>query len=212
MERGMPEAAPSSSSVAVLEAQPLMLAAIADALEHADYNVVARTSDAKSFVELVQRTQPLIAVVGADRARLDDHQLLVALRAVSGGVKVVVYGAEDQSAALRSLESGADAFVTKTAPMEDLLFALRQLSQRSIYLKNSRPGGRQPPPDSRRLPELTAREQEILRLAAMGMTNSEIAEDTGVALQTVKFHLSNTYRKLRVTNRAQAVRKFLSDE
>ena len=53
---------------------------------------------------------------------------------------------------------------------------------------------------------LTTRELEILRLAAQGMTNGRIARELWVTEQTVKFHLSNTYRKLDVANRTEASR------
>jgi len=53
---------------------------------------------------------------------------------------------------------------------------------------------------------LTAREVEILRLAAQGMTNSRIARELWVTEPTVKFHLTNTYRKLGVANRTEASR------
>jgi DNA-binding NarL/FixJ family response regulator len=53
---------------------------------------------------------------------------------------------------------------------------------------------------------LTSRELEILRLTAQGLTNGRIARELWVTEQTVKFHLSNTYRKLGVTNRTEASR------
>jgi DNA-binding NarL/FixJ family response regulator len=53
---------------------------------------------------------------------------------------------------------------------------------------------------------LTPRELEILRLVAQGMTNGQIARQLWVTEQTVKFHLSNTYRKLGVANRTEATR------
>ena len=53
---------------------------------------------------------------------------------------------------------------------------------------------------------LTTRETEILALAAQGFTNGRIARELWITEQTVKFHLSNTYRKLGVTNRTEASR------
>ena len=53
---------------------------------------------------------------------------------------------------------------------------------------------------------LTDRELEILRLVAEGHTNGRIARELWVTEQTVKFHLSNTYRKLGVANRTEASR------
>ena len=53
---------------------------------------------------------------------------------------------------------------------------------------------------------MTARELEVLRLAADGATNGDIAHKLWVTEQTVKFHLSNVYRKLNVANRTEASR------
>ena len=71
--------------------------------------------------------------------------------------------------------------------------------QRRAPLREPRGGGRRPCP-------LTARELEILLLAAEGHTNGQIARELWVTEQTVKFHLSNTYRKLGVANRTEASR------
>jgi len=57
---------------------------------------------------------------------------------------------------------------------------------------------------------LTKREQELLSALAEGRTNGQIAEDLGISLNTVKFHLKNLYGKLSVRNRAQAVATFLT--
>jgi DNA-binding CsgD family transcriptional regulator len=54
--------------------------------------------------------------------------------------------------------------------------------------------------------ELTKREREILKLAAEGYSNAQLAGMLWVTEQTVKFHLSNTYRKLNVSNRTEAAR------
>jgi DNA-binding CsgD family transcriptional regulator len=55
-------------------------------------------------------------------------------------------------------------------------------------------------------PDLTRRELEILRLVAEGLSNAELAKMLWVTEQTVKFHLSNIYRKLNVSNRTEASR------
>ena len=62
------------------------------------------------------------------------------------------------------------------------------------------------PPRPGVAPRLTRRELEILRLAAEGYSNAQLAQMLWVTEQTVKFHLSNIYRKLRVSNRTEASR------
>jgi LuxR family transcriptional regulator, maltose regulon positive regulatory protein len=56
---------------------------------------------------------------------------------------------------------------------------------------------------------LSARETQVLELGARGMTRGEMAEQLGVTVSTVKFHLASAYRKLGVTNRSQAVARLL---
>ena len=63
-----------------------------------------------------------------------------------------------------------------------------------------------PSPDLRPEP-LTERETDVLRLAAQGLTNKQIALALAISEHTVKFHISAIYAKLRVSNRAEAVRK-----
>jgi DNA-binding NarL/FixJ family response regulator len=58
---------------------------------------------------------------------------------------------------------------------------------------------------------LTAREQQVLECTARGLTNAEIARELYVTTHAVKFHLLAIYRKLGVTNRTQAVARYLSD-
>jgi DNA-binding NarL/FixJ family response regulator len=108
-----------------------------------------------------------------------------------------------------ALEAGAAAYVLKSAHPDDLASAVRQAFGHSMYL--APPGGRQPrglsaSVASSALAELTKRERQILALAAEGHSNAQLAKMLWVTEQTVKFHLSNTYRKLDVANRTEAAR------
>src|SRR5262249_2595781 len=103
----------------------------------------------------------------------------------------------------------ASAYCVKSADPEDLAAAIRQSFEHSIYLAS----GRFPTPAPEAVwdgqvgaQELTRREREILQLVAEGHSNSQLARMLWVTEQTVKFHLSNIYRKLNVTNRTEASR------
>ena len=96
----------------------------------------------------------------------------------------------------------------KTAHPDDLASAIRQAFEHSVYLAGARPVHTaapkpQPGDDSR---GLTRRELEILQLVAEGHSNAQLAKMLWVTEQTVKFHLSNIYRKLDVANRTEASR------
>src|SRR5581483_5046404 len=95
---------------------------------------------------------------------------------------------------------GATAFCTKAAEPDDLAVAIRQSFSRSIHLVSVSSGSVDARPQALRIsdddPELTRREVEILQLVSEGHSNSQVARMLWVTEQTVKFHLSNIYRKL----------------
>jgi DNA-binding NarL/FixJ family response regulator len=101
-----------------------------------------------------------------------------------------------------AFEAGASAVVSKTVHPVALGTLLREIVASNVVHRPRRPRTAAISADC----PLTVRELEILRLAARGMTNGRIARELWVTEQTVKFHLSNTYRKLGVTNRTEATR------
>jgi len=105
-----------------------------------------------------------------------------------------------------ALAAGASTFVVKTAHPDDLGAAVRQTFEHSVYLAGGRAVAQPRPRDIEPAADLTRRELEILRLVAEGHSNAGLAKMLWVTEQTVKFHLSNIYRKLDVANRTEASR------
>jgi DNA-binding NarL/FixJ family response regulator len=134
--------------------------------------------------------------------------LLERARAVNTGVKCIVLSdTDDPSERDHAFRSGATAYCVKHAAADDFAVALRQAFAPTIYLAPVDPPGKAAwIAASTRPSPLTKREAEILRLAADGRSNSQIAKMLWVTEPTVKFHLSNVYRKLGVTNRTEASR------
>lgn len=101
-----------------------------------------------------------------------------------------------------AFDAGAEAVISKSVHPVALGTLLREIVLGRVV---HRPRRERAAAAAEECP-LTSRELEILRLAAQGMTNSRIARELWVTEQTVKFHLSNTYRKLGVANRTEASR------
>lgn len=103
----------------------------------------------------------------------------------------------DDDHVAESLGAGMAAHLPKTTPLDDLPALIRQttLGAEVRPASSGAPAMRTP---------LTTRERDVLRLAARGLSNSDIGRELFVTEQTVKFHLSNIYRKLGVHNRTQA--------
>jgi DNA-binding NarL/FixJ family response regulator len=107
----------------------------------------------------------------------------------------------DDQTVTEIFEAGADAVISKTVHPVSLATLLREIS-RDAVVHRFRTVTKAAATDC----PLTDRELEILRLVAQGHTNARIARELWVTEQTVKFHLSNTYRKLGVANRTEASR------
>ena len=110
---------------------------------------------------------------------------------------------EDEAVA-RAIDAGVDACVSKTTHLPSLGTSFTRSwsgtsSARCLARSAMEPRGAADD-------DLTAREREILQLVSDGLTNGQIARELWVTEQTVKFHLSNVYRKLGVSNRTQASR------
>jgi DNA-binding NarL/FixJ family response regulator len=102
----------------------------------------------------------------------------------------------------QAFEAGAQAVVSKTVHPVSLGTLLREISHGNVVHRFERRPAAVVEDDC----PLTDRELEILKLVAEGHTNGRIARELWVTEQTVKFHLSNTYRKLGVANRTEASR------
>jgi DNA-binding NarL/FixJ family response regulator len=121
---------------------------------------------------------------------------------------VVLAEAFDQGESEAALAAGAFAYILETTHPADIRAAIRQGFQTSVFLGSGQTAqrGSDTPISPEGRERLTNREQEILGLVAEGRSNGEVARILWVTEQTVKFHLSNIYRKLGVANRTEAGR------
>lgn len=166
---------------------------------------MARTRSTAHVVELVRKLKPDLVVTETGDSPVGDY--VRALREANPSTRVIVLTAEESTSTVEAaLEAGAVAYVIKTALPDDFTVAVRQAFSHSVFLPatNGKASAHVEPAQPRH--ELTRREQEILILVAAGESNASVAKQLWVTEQTVKFHLSNIYRKLEVANRTEASR------
>ena len=201
-------------SAVILDRHPLWLDAMGKLLEGMGVEVVGRTTYSDRAVTLVGEHCPDLLVAGLEVS--DDNQVACIRQAKESHRElkaVVVADTTDLGVIQAVFAAGASVYCAKTAGREDLAVAIRQAMQRTIYLRgelqgearHSSPAATQAQTGSAAR-ELTRRELEILRLVAEGHSNGQLAKMLWVTEQTVKFHLSNIYRKLEVANRTEASR------
>ena len=196
-------------SAVIADPHPLWLDAVEQVLNRIGITVVGRTTSLKEAVSLVRDLAPdiLITEIASSDGQLGGISLLEEVDQIDGVKSVVLSLHYEPRHIDAALAAGAAAYVIKTAHPDDLASAIRQAFDHSIYLSASSVATR----SSREAaeddgPGLTRRELEILQLVAEGHSNAQLARMLWVTEQTVKFHLSNVYRKLGVANRTEASR------
>jgi DNA-binding NarL/FixJ family response regulator len=209
-------------SAVLLDRHPLWLDALDKLVAEQGIEVVGRATGGDEAVAMIEEHRPDVFIAGVDARRSDDNACLRKASDMHPGLKsIVVADDADPEAIAAAFEAGASVYCVKAAEQEDLASAIRQAFERSIYIASgpvlksvAAPRTAEAESAAR---ELTRRELEILRLVAEGHSNSQLARMLWVTEQTVKFHLSNIYRKLDVANRTEAGRwaqrnGLLSDE
>jgi DNA-binding NarL/FixJ family response regulator len=190
----------------LVDPHPLWLDAVQEVLHRSSVEVVGRSGSTKAGIVLVDEHRPDLLVTEIADADVTDY--IGRVRGVSPSTKVVVLTAvEDRDVVDAGLRAGATAYVIKTALADDFASAVRQAFSHSVYLPAPNADGarRDPSPQpTDGAHDLTRRELEILRLVAEGASNVEVARKLWITQQTVKFHLSNIYKKLAVANRTEA--------
>lgn len=196
--------------ITIVDDDPLVRLALRAVLTtEPGWQVVAEAGDGTSALEVVRRDQPDLVLMDIRMPGIDG---LEATRRIVNGdtaTKVVVLTTfEVDEYVFEALRAGASGFVLKRTPPAELVEALRTVAsgeclvfpastRRVVERFTARTGDA--------LPQLSPREQDILRLLAKGRSNTEIAEELVVSLETVKSHVAAVLLKLDVRDRTQAV-------
>ena len=193
----------------VVDDDPGWLDAVKPVLASAGVELIGGTTSSRSTVTLVRKLRPSLLVIGlrTPPGEPDGISLVGPALAVHDALKVIVASSTPAPADVdAAFHAGACAFVVRSAQPEDLAATIRVAFSGTVFIGARHPNGVVPVPGREPLGRLTSREREILQLVSEGHTNAELAHMLWVTEQTVKFHLSNIYRKLNVSNRTEASR------
>jgi DNA-binding NarL/FixJ family response regulator len=198
----------SALKVLVADDHPLILQGLRRTLEACDdIDVVGEARSGDEVVPLVERRRPDVVLLDMRMPGLESVECIRQIKESWPDVKTVVLSASEDRATIDSaVRAGASAYVLKSVNALDIPALVRQVAAGYTRYHSPAEEDERDGTAADDVPALTDRESTILSAVASGKTTKAISSELWVSEHTVKFHLTNIYRKLGVSNRSGAVR------
>lgn len=177
-----------------------------------DMLVVGEASDGTSAMVLIEQRSPDVVVMDINLNGAIDISSTERIKRIWPHIQIVAFSMHNEVQVIRRmLKAGATAYLTKSAPYDELLNAIRAVARGDVYydrdvlgvMTDSLTQGFEDEADD---VNLSARESEVLYFVSKEFTNQEIAERMDISLRTVETHKRNLIKKLRVKNVVGLVR------
>jgi DNA-binding NarL/FixJ family response regulator len=205
----VPEMVSAAVRVLLADDHPVLIAGIRRVLEgNENIEIVGEAHSGPEVLALIERRRPQLVLLDLRMPGVNGTDCIERIRQRWPQVKTVVLSAcADQASINGALHAGASAYVIKSVSQSDIAALICQTARGTVFRSAPVLGTVGVAIDRENQdPPLTEREHEILKAVASGLTTAAISKDLWVSEHTVKFHLTNIYRKLGVANRAGAVR------
>jgi DNA-binding NarL/FixJ family response regulator len=201
--------------VLVVDDDPLVRSALRLMLGgQPDLEVIGEAADGRAGVALARAERPDVVLMDIRMPVLSGLEATRALHADPQPPRVIVLTTFDADEhVMGALAAGADGFVLKDTPPQEIVDAIRRVaagdpmlspSVTATLIRQVRGSGDDRSTDARRrLAGLTERESEVAIAVGRGLSNAEIAAELFLSVPTVKAHVSRLFDKLQVTNRVQ---------
>ena len=204
---------PRPCRIVVIDDHPIFLDGLARCLDaEPDLHVVGRLEGGAFVPDTIAALAPDLVLTDFELPGANGVEVTRRLRAALPALRVVILTAfADPDLVFAAMRAGAAGYLLKHTPAVELLAAVRRIAAGEHVLS---PGlatrflrefqTRQPASRDARLAQLSAREEEVLKLLATGETNRQIARRLYVSEETVKSHVTSIFRKLEVSDRTRA--------
>ena len=196
----------------VADDHPAVLEAVAEFLVQGGIEVIAQARDGEEALERIEQRKPQVALVDVRMPKLGGIELTRRAQRSAPETSILLYtGYGDRALLTEALDAGVRGFVLKEAPMDDLLRAVQSVATGGTYVDPVLAGTLAASSIGNKLPELTQRERDVLRLLADGLANEEIGKRLFISAETVRTHVRKAMDKLDADTRTQAVARALRD-
>ena len=203
----------SDARVVLVDDHTLVRAGVRRILEgQPGIEVAGEFGDGESALAAMARLDANVLVLDLTLPGLDGFEVLRRVKASRPGIKVLVLTMHaSPEYAARAIEDGADGYLLKDSAVNDLVAAIHAVGEDRVYYSPEVQRGlgealRARRAGSRALDQLTARERDVLRLIALGLSTKEIASRLDIGARTVETHRANLMRKLELKSVALLTR------
>jgi NarL family two-component system response regulator LiaR len=189
-------------------------------VKEADMEVVAEAANGAEAIKLAGSTRPDVAIVDINMPEVDGIEATRQIKQLYPGIAVLILSAYDDDQFVFSLlEAGAAGYLLKSVRGQEIINAVRQVYSGESVLHPAiarkvlnrfvpAPGKTT---EQKSFEALSEREMEVLKLAAKGLSNQDIADDLCLSLRTVQAHLGHIFNKMQVSSRTEAVVRALKE-
>lgn len=200
----------STYNCLVADDHPAVLEAVCLYLEDNGVNIVGRAETGTDALEKIATLKPQVALLDVRMPELGGIEIARQAVRKSPDTSIILYtGYGDRALLTEALDAGARGFVLKEAPLDDLLRAVKVVAGGGTYVDPVLAGVLASAAATDKLPALTQREREVLRLLADGLSNEEIGKELFISPETVRTHVRKAMNKLDADTRTQAVARAL---
>jgi len=186
---------------------PAILSAVARFFDdEEDIEIVGRASDGEEALHLIEVRGPDVAILDVQMPKLTGIEVARRLTETNARTTTILYtGFPERALLLEALDAGARGFLLKEGPLTDLARAVRTVAGGGTFVDASLAGFLAGPEATARVPGITKREREVLRLLADGMRNEQVGLELSISPLTVRTHVKKAMEKLEADTRTQAV-------
>jgi DNA-binding NarL/FixJ family response regulator len=194
----------------VADDHPAMLRAVTEILQRSGLQVIAEAADGEEALAKIEQRKPHVALVDIRMPRMSGVEVARRASRSTPETAVILYsGYGDKALLVEALDAGVRGFVLKEAPLVDLHRAMEIVAGGGTYVDPVLAGSLATAEVAQKLPALTQRERDVLRLLANGQSNEEIGKSLYISPETVRTHVRKAMDKLEADTRTEAVAKAL---
>jgi DNA-binding NarL/FixJ family response regulator len=190
----------------IADDHPAMVEAVGEILAESGLQIVGRARDGEDALAAIKELEPAVAVVDVRMPRLSGIELARRAHREAPKTSVILYTAYgDRALITEAIDAGVRGFVLKEAPLADLVRAVETVAAGGTYVDPVLAGILTSADLTSKIPALTQRERDVLRLLADGLSNDEIGKRLFISPETVRTHVRKAMAKLDADTRTEAV-------